>query len=145
MTITERWAARLQRKADRRQADWQELERFRRTVPSGPVAGPGGSTAVISVHQTGARWLTRGTAVSTGGGGALVLVSMLITEVIWWLVFRRTYTVRVRTNGRPPLKLSVRLPSEMDAYRAAAQLVSRFQADGPIVLQGQWADGTAPT
>jgi hypothetical protein len=145
MTVMDRWAARAQRKSDERLARWQECERLRQLVPSGPLAGPGGSAAVISVDQAGARWLRwwRKPVPPTGGGGALLAACLLITEAIWWLVFRRAYTVHVRTNGHPPIKISVRLPSEVAAYRAAAQLASRFQAEGPVALQGRWADTTA--
>jgi hypothetical protein len=155
MTVMDRQAARLQRRSDQRQARWQELERFRQQVPTGPVTGPDGSTAVILVYQSGAGWLTGGGAAggSGGGGGAIVLAAILITEAIWWLVFRRSSTVYVRTNGRPPpriafirvddrppVKVTVRLPTQVAAYRAAAELVRRFQADGPGALQGWRAD-----
>jgi hypothetical protein len=56
---------------------------------------------------------------------------LLIAEAIWLVVFRRSYTVHVRTNDHPPIKIHVRLPSEIAACHAAAQLVSRFQDDGP--------------
>ncbi len=145
MTLMDRWAARAQGQADERMARWRELEPLRRLVTDAPIRGPGDSAAVISIDQTGTRWLSRSNPVGpTGnGGGALVLACILITLAIWWLVFHRTYTVHVRTNDQPPLKIHVRLPSEIAAYRAAAQLVSRFQNDGPAALQGWRADVTA--
>jgi hypothetical protein len=154
MTVMDRQAARLQRRSDQRQARWQEFDRLRQQVPTGPVTGPDGSTAVIMVYQSGAGWLT-GTngGGGGGGGGAIVLAAILITEAIWLVVFRRSFTVYVRTNGRPPektaffrvddgppVKVTVRLPTQVGAYRAAAELVRRFQADGPGVLQGWRAD-----
>ena len=144
MTVMDRWAARIQRKSDAREARWQERGRLYSLVSSGPVEGPGGSEVFISVEQTGLWWLRwwKKPVPTTPGGSWLsvaLLTSLLISEAIWWLVFRRAYTVHVRTNGHPPMKLSVRLPSEVAAYRAAAQLVSRFQAEGPIALQG-WTE-----
>jgi hypothetical protein len=68
---------------------------------------------------------------------------MLISWAIWWLAFRRAYTVHIRTNDHPPVKIHVRLPSEIAAYRAAAQLVSRFQDHGPDALPSWLADVTA--
>lgn len=167
MTVMDRQAARLQRKADQREARWQELHPLRQQVPSGPVTGPDGSTAVVMVYASGARWLKLTPIVgpSGGGGGAIVLAAMLITGAIWLVVFRRTYTVYVRTNGLPPvkiagpradgrlplrmvdgplpIKMTVRLPTEVAAYRAAGQLVRRFQADGPDALPGWRADATS--
>ena len=132
-TVMERQAARLQRRSDQRQVRWQELERLRPQVPTDPVTGPDGSTAVVRVYQSGARWMAvTGPAPGySSGGGAIVFAAILITEGIWLLVFRRTYTVYVRTDGRPRAKVAVRLPTEAAAYRAAAQLVRRFQAEGP--------------
>jgi len=142
MTIMDRWASRAQRKADARNAHWQRVEPLRKLVPRGPVAGPGGSKVFISVEQTGLWWLTRwwkNPVPPTGGGGGFLgialIVSALISEAIWWLVFHRTYTVHVRTNDRPKVKISVRLPDEVAAYKAAVILVSRFPADGPAALQ----------
>jgi len=148
MTLMDRWAAHEQRRSDRLLAASNELYRLRPLVPAGPVQGPGGSTAVIRVDQAGAWWLRwwRNPMPSvTGGGGpltVLLLACLLITEAIWWLVFHRAYTVHVRTNGHPPEKISVRLPSEVAAYRVAAQLVSQFQTEGPAALQRPWT-GTA--
>lgn len=150
MTLTDRWAARAQRKSDERAARWRELEPLRRQVPSGPVQGPGGSEAFISVMQTGLwwlRWWKKPVPASGGGGSGWVsvplLISLLISEAIWWLVFHRNYTVHVRTNGQPPLRISVRLPDEVAAYKAAVILVSRFLADGPAALPSWRADITA--
>jgi hypothetical protein len=145
MRWMDRWAARAQRKSDERAARWQQVEAFRQLVPSGPVAGPGGSEVFISVEQTGLWWLTRSKfgGPTGGGGGALLLAVLLISEAIWWLVFRRTYTVHVRTKDHPPVKIHVRLPSEAAAYRAAAQLVSHFQDHGPAALLTWQADVTA--
>jgi hypothetical protein len=70
---------------------------------------------------------------------------LLIAEAIWLLVFRRSYTIHVRTSDQPPIKVHVRLPSEIAAYHAAAQLVSRFQDNGPAALQGWQADAAAST
>lgn len=142
ITAADRWMARAQRKGDERAARWQELEPLRRLVAV-PVRGPGDSAAVISVDLTGLRWMDRThPAPSTGGGGALVAAAMLISLAIWWLVFRRTYTVHVRTNDHPSVKIHVRFPTEVAAYRAAGQLVSRFQNEGSAALQG-WRAGVA--
>jgi len=144
MTFMDRWAARAQRKGDETAARWLELEPLRQLVGSGPVSGPGGSTAVIRVDQSGL-WAPRGPAVPAGGSGvgsALLLAYVLIALAIWWVVFRGSYTVHVRTNGCPR-KIHVRLPNELAAYHAAADLVSRFQAEGPAALESWRADTVA--
>jgi hypothetical protein len=123
MTAMDRWAAGAQRKSDERAARWPDLEPLRQLVASGPVEGPDGG---------GGGWLS-----------VLLLVSLLISETIWWLAFHRTYTVHVRTNGRPPIKISVRLPNEVAAYKAAVILVSRFPDEGPAALQSWRAALTA--
>jgi len=147
MTVMDRWVARAQRKSDERAARWQELEPLRRLIPSGPLEGPGGSTVFISVEQTGLWWLHwwKKPAPTTGGGGGgwlavALLAGLLISETIWWLVFHRNYTVHVRTKGQPALKINVRLPDEVAAYKAAVILVSRFRADGPAALPSWQAD-----
>jgi hypothetical protein len=136
--------ARAQRKSDERAARWQELESLRRLVSAAPIRGPGDSAAVISVDQSGPRWLS---PLNPGGpispGGPVTLLRLLIAEAIWWLVFHRSYTVRVHTNDHPPIKLHVRLPSEIAAYHAAARLVSRFKDDGPAALQSWLAETSA--
>jgi hypothetical protein len=116
---------------------------LRQRVPRGPVEGPGGSQVLIRVDLAGLWWQSGGYSGGSSGGGVLGLAAMLISLAIWWLVFRRAYTVHVRTNDRPPVKVHVRLPSEVTAYRAAAQLVSRFQDHGPAALPGWLADVTA--
>lgn len=146
MRWMDRWVVRAQRKSDERAARWQELEPLRRLVPSGPVEGPGGDTVFISVEQTGLwwlRWWKKPPTTGGGGGGWLavaLLVSLLISEAIWWLVFHRNYTVHVRAKGQPALKINVRLPDEVAAYNAAVILVSRFRADGPAALPGWQGD-----
>jgi hypothetical protein len=80
--------ARAQRKSDERAARWRKAEALRQLVPSGPVQGPGGSTVVISVEQTGLWWLRHSKGPTGGGGGALLGAALLISEAIWWLVFR---------------------------------------------------------
>ncbi|HEX7160727.1 MAG TPA: hypothetical protein VF223_05755 [Trebonia sp.] len=144
-TVTDRWVARAQRKSDERAARWQKVEALRQLVPSRPVEGPGGSEVFINIEQTGLWWLSRSkfAGPTGGGGGALIMACLLISEAIWWLVFRRTYTVHVRTNDHPPVKIHVRLPSEVAAYRVAAQLVSQFQFHGPAALLSWRADVTA--
>jgi hypothetical protein len=144
-TVTDRWVARAQRKSDEREARWQKAEALRQRVPRGPVAGPGGSEVFIRVEQAALGWLSRSnfTGPTGGGGGALILAPMLSSWAIWWLAFRRAYTVHIRTNDHPPVKIHVRLPSEIAAYRAAAQLVSRFQDHGPDALPSWLADVTA--
>jgi hypothetical protein len=146
-TLIDRWAAYEQRKADRQLAASKELYYLRPQVPPGPVQGPGGCTAVIKVYQTGLWWLRWWRAPAVGGGlGSTVLVAcLLITEAIWWFVFHRGYTVHVRTNGHPPVKISVRLPNEVAACRAAARLASEFRAGGPAALQGPRAEARAST
>jgi len=146
MTTVDRWMAHAQRRSDERAARWQELEPLRQLVTAAPIRGPGGSAAVISIDQSGPRWLS---PLNPGGpigpAGPVDLLRLLIAEAIWWLVFRRSYTVHVRTNDHPPIKIQVRLPSEIAAYHAAAQLVSRFQDDGPAALQGWRAETSAST
>jgi hypothetical protein len=108
-----------------------------------PDQGPGGSAAVISVDQSGPRWLSPlNPAGPIGPAGPVDLLRLLIAEAIWLVVFRRSYTVHVRTNDHPPIKVHIRLPSEMAAYHAAAQLVGRFQDEGPAALQS-WRAGTS--
>ncbi len=146
ITAADRFAASAQRKSDERAARWQELEPLRQLLTSGPITGPDDSSAVIRVDQTGASWLARGHFVPTGGsGGGFALVALLITELIWWLVFRRSYTIHVRTNGRPPIKIHRRMPSEIAAYRAAAQLVMLFHDKGPAALHIWQADDFGTT
>jgi hypothetical protein len=141
MTVADRWMARAQRKSDERAARWQELEPLRRLVTAAPIRGPGGSAAVISVDQSGARWLSPlNPDGSIGPGGPVELLRLLVTEAIWLVVFRRSYTVQVRTNDHPPIKAHVRLASEMAACHAAAQLVSRFQDDEPVAVQSWRAE-----
>jgi hypothetical protein len=149
MTVMDRWVARAQRKSDERMARWREVEPLRRLVPSGPVEGPGGSEVSISVEHTGLWWLhwwkNPVPSGGAGGGGWItvpLVISLLISEAIWWRVFHRNYTVHVRTNGHPALKISVRLPDEAAAYNAAVILISRFQADGPAALPRWRADVT---
>lgn len=145
LSMMERWATRAQRKASKNDARWRETERLRQMVPRGPVAGPGGSTAAIRIDMSGFGWLPDGPVVSSdGGGGALIAVPLLITWAVWWLGFHRSYTVHVRVTGHLP-KVKVRFPDEVTAYRAAARLVSRFQAEGPIELQRWRSDVMSPS
>jgi hypothetical protein len=143
VTATDRWVARAQRKSDERAGHWQKAEALRQRVPRGPVEGPGGSQVLIRVELAGFWWLSGGYSGGSSGGGVLGLAAMLISLAIWWLVFHRAYTVHVRTNDRPPVKIHVRLSGEITAYRAAAQLVSQFQDLGPAALPGWLADVTA--
>ena len=146
MTAADRWMARAQRKSNERAARWQELEPLRQLVTAAPIRGPDDSAAVISIDQSGARWLNPlNPAGPIGPGGPTDLARLLIAEAIWWLVFRRSYTVHVRTNDHPPIKIHIRLPSEIAACHAAAQLVSRFQDDGPAALQSWRAETSAST
>ena len=145
MTTADRLAARLQRKSDERAARWRELEPLRQLVTATPIRGPGGSTAVISVDQSGPRWLSPLSPGGLGPAGPVDLLRLLIVEAIWLLVFRRSYTIHVRTNDRPPVKVHVRMPGEKAAYHAAAQLVSRFQGNGPAALRSWQADAAAST
>jgi hypothetical protein len=143
MTAAHRWMARVQRKSDERAARWQELEPLRQLVTAAPIKGPGDSAAVIGIGQSGPRWLSPlNPDGPIGPAGPVDLLRLLISEAIWWLVFRRSYTVHVRTNDHPPIKIHVRLPSEIAAYHAAAQLVSRFQDGGPAALQS-WRTETS--
>jgi hypothetical protein len=140
----DRWVAGAQRKSNERAARWQELEPLRQLVTAAPIRGPGDSAVVISVDQSGPRWLS---PLNLNGGigpaGPVDLPRLLIVEAIWWLVYRRSYTVHVRTNDHPPVKVHVRLPSEKAAYHAAAQLVSRFQDEGPAALRSWRAETSA--
>jgi hypothetical protein len=143
MTAVDRWMARTQRKSDERAARWQELEPLRQLVTAAPIRGPGDSAAAISVDQSGTRWLSPlNPAGPIGPAGPVDLLRLLIAEAIWLVVFRRSYTVHVRTNDHPAIKVHVRLPSEMAAYHAAAELVGRFQDEGPAALQS-WRAGTS--
>ena len=152
MTAADRWPARLQRGSDERAARWEHRRQLHELIPFGPVAGPDGSTAVISVGQTGLRWLRWASVLPRDYGGtvrALVPVSGIATLVslaVWRWVFRRAYTVYVRTDN-PKVKLSIRAPDQDAAYHTAAQLVSRFQAGGPAALadrSGPRATGRRP-
>ena len=145
MTAADRWMARAKRKSDERAARWQELEPLRQLVTAAPIRGPGDSTAVISVGQSGPRWLSPFNPDGLGPAGPVDLLRLLIAEAIWLLVFRRSYTIHVRTNDHPPIKIHVRLPSEIAAYQAATQLVSRFQGNGPAALQSWRAETSAST
>jgi hypothetical protein len=96
MTAADRWMARAQRKSDERAARWQELEPLRQLVTAAPIKGPGDSAAVISVDQSGARWLSPlSPAGPIGPGDPAELFRLLITEAIWLVVFRRSYTIHV--------------------------------------------------
>ncbi len=146
MTAADRWMARAQRKSDERAARWQELEPLRQLVTAAPIRGPGDSAAVISVDQSGTRWLSPlNPAGPIGPGGPADLARLLISEAIWLVVFRRSYTVHVRTNDHPPIKIHVRLPSEIAACHAAAQLVCRFQDGGSAALQSWQVETSAST
>jgi hypothetical protein len=146
LTAADRWMARAQRKSDARAARWQELEPLRQLVTAAPIRGPVDSAAVISIYQSGPRWLSPLSPTGPiGPGGPIDLLRLLITEAIWLVVFRRSYTVHVRTNDHPPIKIHVRLPSELAAYHVAALLVSRFQVDGPVALQSWRAETSVRT
>jgi len=150
MTYMDRWAAQAQRKSDEAAARWLERTPIIELLASGPVKGPCDATAVIYVEATGfflagRRVTKRGTVVNSGGvvvsvggggGGGILGLAYLFTALAIWFAFRRSYTVHVHTNGDPP-KMHVRLPSELAAYRAAADLVPRFQAEGTAAL-GRW-------
>lgn len=137
LTFMERWAAHAQRKSDETAAHWREIEPLRELIESGP-----GSNVVIRVYPSA--WPWQGTVVSGGGGGAILLALLLLTAAIKWSVFRgsRSWTVDARYDGYPR-RTRVRLPSELAAYRAAAQLVSGFRAEGPSALERWRADITA--
>jgi hypothetical protein len=153
LTFLDRYAARAQRKGDEAEARWRrwqrEVEPVRRLLASGPVKGPSGSTAAIYVDATGdflsRRRLTKeGKLAATGGShatafsGVFGVVYMLLVLAIW-LAFRCTFTVHVHTSGSRS-NIHVRLPSESAAYRAAGELVPRFQAEGDAALEGWRAD-----
>jgi hypothetical protein len=91
---------------------WESMTRWEESI----------STGVIPAREYPNR--------STSG----LIVWSAASEAIWWLIFHRSYTVHVRTNGQLPLEISVRLPDEVAAYHAAATLISRFHADGPAAL-----------
>jgi hypothetical protein len=144
VTFMDRWAARAQRKGDEAAARWLEIAPIRKLLGSGLVTGPSDATALIYVEATGSYLagprVTRqgavqrgGSAVGFGGAGVVLLVYLLTTMPIW-LACRRSFTVHVHTNGDPP-KMHVRLPTELAAYRAAADLVPRFQAEGTAALE----------
>lgn len=150
----DRWAARYQRKSDERQAHWAELAHYYGMFSAGLVPGPDGIDADICVDQTGLRWLHwynhRSSAGSWAGGvvAALLLISTLMSETVWWLVFHRTYTIHVTTYGNSPVKLariSVRLPEKTAAYRAAADLACRFEDEGSAALDAWRAEVSAST
>ena len=156
ITFMDRWAAHAQRKSDEAAARWVELEPLYQLLASGPTYGPSGSRAVIYVEATGdfltgrrvtkdgAQVPTGGNYVSSGQGGygfAVYLAYLLIFLTIW-LAFHRSYTVHVHTNGYLG-KIHVRLPNQLAAYHAAAELVSRFQAEGPGAVESWRADVTA--
>jgi hypothetical protein len=115
-------------------------------LSSGPVSGPSDTTAVIFVEATGfflaGRRVSKqgtvvhsgGVVVSSGGGGGILGLVYLFTAMAIWLAFRRFYTVHVHTSGHLA-NIHVRLPSELAAYRAAADLVPRFQAEGNAALE----------
>ena len=119
--------ARIQGKSDERAARWQELEPLRQLVTAAPIRGPGDSAAVISIDQSGPRWLSPLNPVGPiGPGGPLDLLRLLITEAIWWLVFRRSYTVHVRTNDHPPdqdSRPAAQRDSRLPRHRPAGQPV----------------------
>ncbi len=146
-TFMDRWAAHAQRKGDEAAARWLEIDPIAKLLASGPVTGPSDTTAVIFVEPTGfflagRRVTNQGTVArsggvvvpSGGGGGAILGLAYVFTALAIWLAFRRSYTVHVHTF---PANIRVRLPSELAAYRAAADLIPRFQAGGTAEL-GRW-------
>lgn len=142
MSLMDRWAAHAQRKGDSAAARWLEIDPLYRLLQSGPAKGPSGSTAVIYVEATGEilrrrRITKQGRVVGVGGGygGVVGLVYVLISLAIW-LGFRRSYTIHIHTNGHLG-NVHVRLPNELAAYRAAAELVPCFEAEGPDAV-GPW-------
>jgi hypothetical protein len=149
MTFMDRRAVHAQRKSDEAAARWLVTAPIMKLLASGPVKGPSEATAVIFVEPTGfflagRRVTKQGTVVHSGGvvvpsgsgGGGILGLAYLSTALAIWLAFRRSFTVHVHTNGDPP-KIHVRLPSEVAAYRAAADLIPRFQAEGTAAL-GRW-------
>ena len=141
MTLLDRWAAYEQRRSDRLLAASNELYQLRPQLPDGPVHGPDGSTAVFKVELAGFWWLRWWRNAVPGGPLApLLLACLLISAMIWRLVFHRAYVVHIRTNGEPAKKLSVRLADEVAAYRVATQLARQFQAEGAIALQRPYTD-----
>jgi hypothetical protein len=151
VTVMDRWAAHAQRKGDEAAAEWLEIAPIRRLLGSGLVRGPSGATALIYVEATGSYMLlprvtkkgavVRGSGAGFSGAGVVLLVYLLTTMPIW-LAFRRSFTVHVHTNGDPP-KMHVRLPTELAACRAAADLVPRFQAEGTAALERWRADASS--
>jgi hypothetical protein len=148
VTFMDRWAARAQRKGDEAAARWLEIAPTMKLLASGPVKGPSDTTAVIFVEATGfflaGRRVTKqgtvvrsgGAVVPSGGGGGVIGLAYLFTATAVWLAFRRSYTVHVHINDHPA-NIHVRLPSELAAYRAAADLIPRLQAEGTAAL-GPW-------
>ena len=148
MTFMDRWAAHARRKSDEAAARWREIAPIMKLLASGPVNGPSDTRAVIFVEPTGfflaSRRVTKqgsavrsgGIVVSSGGGGGIVGLVYLVVAMAIWLAFRRSYTVHVHTNAHRA-NIRVRLPSELAAYRAAANLIPRFQAEG-IAALGRW-------
>lgn len=148
VTFMDRWAAHAQRRGDEAAARWLEIAPIMKLLASGPVKGPSDTTAVIFVEATGfflagRRVTKQGTVVHSGGvfvsgggggGGAILGLAYLFTAVAIWVAFRRSFTVHVHTNGHLA-NIHVRLPSELAAYRAAADLIPRFQAEGTAALE----------
>ena len=139
VTLLERYASRAQRKGDEAAARWLEIDPLWQLIRSGPAKGPLGSAAVIRVYSTAWPW---GVVVSGGGGaGAIVLAALLVVAATRRLIYRRSrsWTVLVRYGGHRG-KMVVRVRSEQAAYRAAADVFTRFQAEGPAVLENWRAD-----
>jgi hypothetical protein len=132
--VMDRWAARAQSKGDESAARRQAIAPLAQLLRAGPVTGPSNSYAVIYVEMSGLS--TQG---ADAAGPVVGLVCLLVGLAIWRLVFRRSYTVHVHINGGGE-KVHVRMPGELAAYRAAAELVPRFQAEGPAAVDGWRAD-----
>ncbi len=146
-TWLDRWGAHEQRKADAQLAHGRVMSQLAPLVPREAVQGPDWVPVRVTVGKTGCSWLDH---LENGPGGpgfalggvlgfavaAVMLAAIGVTMLIWRYAFHQTYTVHARAESYPPVQRQVRLPGEAMAYRYAAGLVGRIQAEGAAALDG---------
>lgn len=145
VTLMDRWIAREQRVTEQQNEHFQAVSKVKPLVPDEPVQGPVGPPVKVEVCPAGTYWLgifggRMAGGIGVGGPAALLgltwlgagAVSALTSFLLWRYAFHKAYTVHFRTieYDLPATRGSVRLPTEPEACRYAAELVSRIRSEG---------------